>query len=199
MTGRVRDFQAANVMPGGHPDFETFSGADASEGIVQDTLGADRKPVLADPTDEDDLVLSAESFNEWYHNVEGVNLPYVVDLWLEPTGGTFVFDVNHPRIYPKVWGAIDPYESSGSDHRLAIHTRWSAAMRRGEARVEGWAMTSRGVVEIRERRLQRAWTEAELTSVLERAGFVLRDVIPFDPFAEGSAIPVKLVFVARRA
>jgi SAM-dependent methyltransferase len=113
-------------------------------------------------------------------------------------GATFVFDVNHPRIYPKVWGAIDPYESTGSDHRLAIHTRWSAAIRRGEARVEGWATTARGVVEIRERRLQRAWTEAELVSALARAGFDLRDVIPFDPFAEGSETPVKLVFVARR-
>src|SRR6188508_1163925 len=38
MTGLVRDFQAASVMPGGHPDFETFAGDDASEGIVQDLL-----------------------------------------------------------------------------------------------------------------------------------------------------------------
>ncbi|HSN68619.1 MAG TPA: class I SAM-dependent methyltransferase, partial [Thermoanaerobaculia bacterium] len=36
---------------------------------------------------------------------------------LEP-GGTFLFDVNHPRIYPTVWGAIEPSESSGADHHL---------------------------------------------------------------------------------
>lgn len=82
----------ARDLPVTHSDFQQQEVNGLYEGIVQDMIGADRKPVLADPLDEDDLVLSAESFNEWYHNVEGVNLPYVVDLWLEPVGDTFVFD-----------------------------------------------------------------------------------------------------------
>lgn len=82
----------ARDLPASHPDFQQQEVNGLYEGIVQDMLGADRKPILADPLDEDDLVLSAESFHEWYHNVEGVNLPYVVDLWLEPVGDTFVFD-----------------------------------------------------------------------------------------------------------
>lgn len=116
---------------------------------------------------------------------------------LEP-GGTFLFDVNHPRIYPKVWGAVDPYESAGADHELAIHTRWSPTMRRGEARVQGWAATGRGIVPIDERRRQRAWTEPELRTILHRSGLDAIEVIPFDPFAEGHDTPVKLFFVARR-
>lgn len=82
----------ARDLPSSHSDFQQQEVNGLYEGIVSDTLDADRKPILADPLDEDDLVLSAASFNEWYHNVDGVNLPYVVDLWLEPVGGTFVFD-----------------------------------------------------------------------------------------------------------
>lgn len=82
----------ARDLPASHSDFQQQEVNGLYEGIVEGTLGADRKPVLADPLDEDDLVLSAESFNQWYHNVEGVNLPYVVDMWLEPVGDTFVFD-----------------------------------------------------------------------------------------------------------
>jgi SAM-dependent methyltransferase len=113
-------------------------------------------------------------------------------------GGTFLFDVNHPGIYPKVWGAIDPYESSAADHHLAIHTRWLAATRRGDARVQGWAKTARGLIRIDERRRQRAWTERELRAALDREGLEVDQVIPFDPFDEGGETPVKLVFVARR-
>lgn len=82
----------ARDMPASHSDFQQQQVNGLYEGIVQEMIGADRKPILADPLDEDDLVLSAESFSEWYYNVEGVNLPYVVDLWLEPVGDTFVFD-----------------------------------------------------------------------------------------------------------
>lgn len=82
----------ARDLPESHPDVQQNEVNGLYEGIVQATLGADKKPVLADPLDEGDLVESADTFYQWYHNVDGVNLPYVVDLWLEPVGGTFVFD-----------------------------------------------------------------------------------------------------------
>lgn len=82
----------ARDLPESHPDFQQDEVNGLYEGIVQATLGADKKPVLADPLDEGDLVESAASFDQWYHNVDTVNLPYVVDLWLEPVGDTFVFD-----------------------------------------------------------------------------------------------------------
>lgn len=113
-------------------------------------------------------------------------------------GGAFLFDVNHPQIYPRVWGAVDPYESSGADHRLEIDTRWSAALGRGEARVHGWAMTERGVIQIDERRRQRAWTERDLRAALRDAGLQAIEVIPFNPFGEDESVPAKLVFLAKK-
>jgi fibro-slime domain-containing protein len=91
MTGRVRDFQAATVMPGGHPDFETFAGDDASVGIVQPVLGADKKPVYApvgplmDPQYGQQTTDQAR-FDQWYRDTDGVNMPVELTLTLMPAG-----------------------------------------------------------------------------------------------------------------
>jgi len=89
MTGRVRDFQAANVMPGGHPDFETFSGDDASVGIVQPML-VDKKPVYA-PNGPLMSMYGQQTtdkarFDQWYRDTDGVNMPVELTLQLMPTG-----------------------------------------------------------------------------------------------------------------
>ncbi len=73
----VRDMQDE------HPDFGSGDGDDKD--IVKDALGADRKPVFDSST-------KVQSFDDWYRNVDGVNLPFVVHLWLEPKDGTFIFD-----------------------------------------------------------------------------------------------------------
>src|SRR5450432_3252416 len=44
IVGVVRDFRGANE-PGGHPDFEVFSGWDVTRGLVGIDLGANGKPV----------------------------------------------------------------------------------------------------------------------------------------------------------
>ncbi|OQX66911.1 MAG: hypothetical protein B6A08_18095 [Sorangiineae bacterium NIC37A_2] len=74
-----------------HPDFGGGKGAQL--GLVAETLGDDRKPV---PTEAYPRV--ASSLDEWYANVEGVNVPYVVDLWLEPEDGKFILDSS--RFFP---------------------------------------------------------------------------------------------------
>lgn len=88
LTGLVRDFQAASVTPGGHPDFETFSGSDASEGIVQPLLGTDQKPVYAPDgpltSQYGQQTTGKEAFDQWYRNTEGVNLPIEFTLQLTP-------------------------------------------------------------------------------------------------------------------
>lgn len=113
-------------------------------------------------------------------------------------GGIFIFDVNHPAVYPRVWGASEPYESSADDHHLEIRTRWSPLFGRGVARVSGWARNGDGLVTIRERRRQRAWSERKLRRALEEAGLAVQRVIPFDPYAEEEEDhPVKLVFLVR--
>jgi len=62
-------------------------------GLVEDDLGTDRKPVRSDVSPD-----TALQFEDWYKNIEGTNVPYVVDLWLEPEGEKFVFDSS--RFFP---------------------------------------------------------------------------------------------------
>lgn len=73
----VRDFE------GTHDDFE--NAGDWSKYEVLSPIGPSRKPEKT--SDNGPLRL-----DEWYQNVEGINLPFAVDLWLEPVGDTFVYD-----------------------------------------------------------------------------------------------------------
>lgn len=71
----MRDFEAS------HPDFQNVDDDDCE---VEETLPASRKPTVipgSGPT----------AFEEWYTNAD-TNQQFAVDLWLEPVGGTFVFD-----------------------------------------------------------------------------------------------------------
>lgn len=73
----VRDFQAS------HADFENAS--DWNNFDVVDPIGATRKP-------EKDDTGGPLHLDEWYQNLDEVNLPFAVDIWLEPVDGTFVYD-----------------------------------------------------------------------------------------------------------
>lgn len=113
-----------------------------------------------------------------------------------------LFDVNHPDIYPEVWGLSDPYVASGSDYHLEIATTYRRRERIGRAAVTGWAMVAGERVVIREQHLQRAYSEREITGALADAGLAAIDVIDFDPYEEArhdDAPPVKLFFVCRVA
>ena len=112
----------------------------------------------------------------------------------------FLFDMNHPEIYPEVWGMADPYTASGSDYHLEIATRYRKRDRIGRADVSGWAVMDGKRVEIREQHLQRAYSEREITGALGQAGLAPVDVIDFDPYGEADdidATTVKLFFVCR--
>lgn len=88
----IRDF-----TPKTHPDFEKFMGSVANVGIVEAVLGADGKPVLAS-LGKPVVITSAESFNQWYNDVEGINqrieieVPLTtVDAGPNATGATFEY------------------------------------------------------------------------------------------------------------
>lgn len=95
----VRDFKAAGE-PGGHPDFEAFSGF-GTTGMMPDDLGADLKPGYTGICEEDQSTSSEcpdgqqsttkSSFDQWYRYAAGVNKPYVVYLSLEPNGNVITF------------------------------------------------------------------------------------------------------------
>jgi SAM-dependent methyltransferase len=114
-------------------------------------------------------------------------------------GSLFLFDMNHPDVYPAVWGMRDPYVSSADDHHLEIATRYRPRDRRGYARVTGWARMPDGKrVKIREWHEQRAWTEDEIGDALAEARLRVVEMIDFDPFGEidsMDAAGVKMFFI----
>jgi len=73
----VRDFH------GTHDDFE--NAGDWSSYEVASPIGTARKP---EKTSENGPL----HLEEWYQNLDGINLPFAVDLWLEPVDGKYVYD-----------------------------------------------------------------------------------------------------------
>jgi fibro-slime domain-containing protein len=85
----VRDFD-----PDTQPDFQDENPG-LTEGIVEDTLGDDGTPVYAHGSDHFGAVDDADSYYQWYHDLEGINLPFQITLALTETpagSGVFVFD-----------------------------------------------------------------------------------------------------------
>jgi hypothetical protein len=112
-------------------------------------------------------------------------------------GALFVFDMNHPEIYPVVWGMKEPFLEEGDDFRLEIATGWHPRKRMGRALVRGWRTMLGGErVQIRERHEQRAYDEKEIVAALREASLAPIETRTFDPYGEGRA--VKLFCIAGR-
>lgn len=88
----IRDFSI------NHPDFEVYAGGSETVGLVSQTLGADSKPVFASTgagTEYGQQITSAETFAQWYHTIEGVNLEFQEVIPLTPIGnGMYEFRSN---------------------------------------------------------------------------------------------------------
>jgi len=113
----------------------------------------------------------------------------------------FFFDMNHPEIYPEVWGTSEPFTASGEGYHLEIDTSYRKREALGRALVTGWADLAGGRVKIREVHEQRAWSERDITRSLGDAGLQVVDVIGFDPFHELDSLVaegVKMFFVCRK-
>ena len=109
--------------------------------------------------------------------------------------GLFLFDVNHPDIYPLIWGTDEPFVAEGRGFHLEMATKFRQRDRIAHAMVTGWAEVGGERVQIRERREQRAWSEREVVECLGAAGLVPMEVTEFDPYLE--ARKAKLFFVCR--
>jgi len=80
----VRDFTEE------HPDFEAFN--QDLEGIVQDELGPDQKPVYASAAGTS-ATTGPKEFAQWYNDVPGINLRFSTQItFTEQTPGVFVYD-----------------------------------------------------------------------------------------------------------
>jgi fibro-slime domain-containing protein len=76
-----------------HPDFGGPKNPQNAPGLVDSTLGAGRKPTRANAHPQ-----VAVKLDDWYATIPGVSTAYVVDLWLEPVGSSFVLDSS--RFFP---------------------------------------------------------------------------------------------------
>lgn len=113
----------------------------------------------------------------------------------------FFFDMNHPDIYPAVWGMKEPFVASGPGFHLEMATAFRKRDATGLALVSGWVLLPTGQrVEISERHEQRAYAEREIVDALGEAGLIPVEVIDFDPFRESDELDadgVKFFFVCR--
>ncbi|MEM9457753.1 MAG: fibro-slime domain-containing protein [Myxococcota bacterium] len=83
----VRDFSVA------HPDFEAYEGATASLQLVMPTLGPEQKPQVNPAYGGPPMITTSVTFDQWYRDVEGVNMTYSIELELvDDGGGEFSFD-----------------------------------------------------------------------------------------------------------
>jgi fibro-slime domain-containing protein len=115
LTGTLRDFMDT------HPDFE--DGLAVDPGIVEEELGADGKPVYAGGSGTL-TTHGREAFDQWYRDVDGVNMstPFTIEL-TGGAGGVYTYD--NPAFFP-----IDDqlFGNQGREHNYhftyEIHTRF---------------------------------------------------------------------------
>ena len=87
--GVVRDFKMG-TLDGGHPDFQTPRPRD-DPGLVTDMLGDDGKPVYAHEGETTSTTSGKENFDQWYRDVEGVNMPFMIGLQFVENGDVVTF------------------------------------------------------------------------------------------------------------
>ena len=109
----------------------------------------------------------------------------------------FIFDMNHPEIYPEVWGMKEPFIDEGRDFHLEIATTFRRREKLGRALVTGWAIVGGQRIVIRERHTQRSYERDDIIAALAEGGLEPIEVREFDPWVEGRT--VKLFFVCRRS
>jgi len=93
LTGTIRDFSDSHI------DFENYNGSDT--GIVQTTIGEDRKPVYTGQ-DDNPSTHGAEAYNQWYRDVEGVNtsMPLTITLDNTITRDNKVYTYRNSNFFP---------------------------------------------------------------------------------------------------
>lgn len=178
----------------------TSFGVDASLPMLAEALGRTNRLAAADMRALPlrggfGLVTSFyDSLNHLLHQRDLDAAFTEVERILAPRG-LFLFDVNHPEVYPRVWGMKEPFVSVGRDHELSLQTSWSPLRNRGRARVRGWAMDRGAKRPIDEVRHQRAWSERRIVSSLRAAGLEPVVIEEFDPYGEDDG-PVKVIVLA---
>lgn len=101
LTGRLRDFVN---KPGFTPasalddDFENVIGDD--RGIVATDLGADSKPVYANPSGTTLTTHGQTQFDWWYRDTTGTNIPFDYTITLSPLGDAGISSFDNQEFFP---------------------------------------------------------------------------------------------------
>jgi fibro-slime domain-containing protein len=90
LSGTLRDFKDS------HPDFEATIASEKN--IVESLLGPNRKPVYKGGSGI--TTHGKEFFNQWYHDVEGVNWAKRVDITLEDKNNDGIFTYHNSEFFP---------------------------------------------------------------------------------------------------
>jgi len=104
LVGTCRDF-----TPQTNPDFESFGGG-VETGMVQRTLDADGKPQYVPGAGQ---ITSAASFYQWYRDVPGVNIPYIVPINLDRVGTSDIYSYTNQNFFPLDGRGFGDYENYG--------------------------------------------------------------------------------------
>lgn len=105
-----RDFKRGD-RPGGHPDFQTFACSIPTLGLVAPAL-VDGRPQFTGQTAShkgctETQISSAASFDQWYRDVDGVDVPIVSSLTLKRIGQTQMYEFD---------SGTTPLGITGTDH-----------------------------------------------------------------------------------
>jgi len=118
----VRDFRGGEQdgKPK-HPDFEQAITDD--RGIVAAGLGPDSKPVYAGGPTGTPTTTGKDNFDQWYRDVDGINIHIDVSIPLTPDparAGVFVYD--NDAFFPiDKMGWPDPYADHNHDYTAEMH------------------------------------------------------------------------------
>jgi len=75
-----------------NPDMENTDGNEnPDKGIVKSTIGDNRKPVYAHGSSPTKTVHNSKTFNTWFRNTTGVNMPIQYKMTLTKSGGVYTF------------------------------------------------------------------------------------------------------------
>ena len=116
----IRDF-----TPATNPDFEYTISDD--KGIAQSTLGADGKPLYAHGAASTVTVHSQTTYDQWYHDVPGVNIPIAQSLTLDDAGHPGIFGYSNFSYFPIDNQGFGNYGNSGHNFHftMELHSKFT--------------------------------------------------------------------------
>jgi fibro-slime domain-containing protein len=117
--GVVRDFKMGS-NPGGHPDFETPPAQDVL-GIVQNTLGADGKPLYTNASTNPVGTSGKANFDQWYHDTPGVNQTFILALQFATNNGISTFSASRDNPNGKPDSSFFPLDGQGFGNEGQSH------------------------------------------------------------------------------